>query len=456
MPTNPVNVLIQNLLADLRPDRDAVTDGELLSRFLMNRDNNALAALVRRHAPMVWGVCCRLLYHHHDAEDAFQATFLVLVRKAGDVPAQAVANWLYGVARQTAVRLRATAAKQGRREKQVIDMPESAATEAHDADLREVLDEELSRLPDHSRCVIVLCDLEGMTRKEAARALGIPEGSVASRLARARTMLAKRLTQRGVVFASGLLAVRLAEQIASAGAPAAVLSSAIKAASTYAAGQAAARGAITIKVLTLTETVVKSMLLKKLKMVCAVALVMVLTGGVASWFVPSSDSVLQAQTPEIQTTTNKKLELQRLQGAWKPVAVVSQDESADDKNLLNRTRLIIKEDAFQVVMQCDLEMPIKEKFDAVIMEGQIDFDPEKTPKTMDWRVEKPKLMIPILKVYELDGDKLKIVTGTTFGIGTWDQGIGGTLRPESTKQGVEGTKTVYYQRDKPAKDATKK
>src|SRR5262245_60150662 len=190
MTTSPLSVVIQHLLADLRPDRDGMTDGELLARFLGSRDEDALAALVWRHARMVWGVCCRLL-NHHDAEDAFQATFLVLVRKAADVPRQAVANWLYGVARQTTVRLRATAAKRGRRERQVGTMPEPTVAEVRDTDWQSVLDEELSRLPNHYRGIIVLCDLEGMTRKEAARQLGLPEGSVASRLARARVMLEK-------------------------------------------------------------------------------------------------------------------------------------------------------------------------------------------------------------------------------------------------------------------------
>src|SRR5580765_6728628 len=109
MPTGPLSVAIQHLRADLGPDGDGMTDGELLARFLGGRDEDALAALVRRHASMVWGVCRRLL-NHHDAEDAFQAAFLVLVQKAASVPEHAVANWLYGVARQTAVRLRATVA----------------------------------------------------------------------------------------------------------------------------------------------------------------------------------------------------------------------------------------------------------------------------------------------------------------------------------------------------------
>src|SRR5207237_715401 len=206
-----------------------------------SRDDYALAALVRRHAPMVWGVCRRLLHNHHDAEDAFQATFLVLVRKAADVPGHAVANWLYGVARQTAVRLRATAAKRGRRETQVVNMPEPTVAEVRDADWQAALDEELGRLPDHYRGVVVLCDLEGMTRKEAARQLGIPEGSVASRLARARPLLAKRLTRRGVVVAAGSVAV-------AAAAPPALVASTIAAASLFAAGKAAAPGVVSAKV----------------------------------------------------------------------------------------------------------------------------------------------------------------------------------------------------------------
>jgi RNA polymerase sigma factor (sigma-70 family) len=270
MPTSPLSVVIQHLLADLRPDGDGMTDGELLARFVRSRGEDALAALVRRHASMVWGVC-RRLHNHHDAEDAFQATFLVLVRKAASVPGQAVANWLYGVARQTAVRVQATAAKRGRRETQVVNMPEPAMPEVRDADLQSVVDEELSRLPDHYRGVVILCDLEGMTRKEAARQLRIPEGSVASRLARARALLAKRLSQRGIVFSGGSAVAVLSAGSASS-APPALVASTIKVASLLAAGQAA--GVVSVKVAALTEGVVKAMFVFKLKAAISVVLML--------------------------------------------------------------------------------------------------------------------------------------------------------------------------------------
>src|ERR1700751_3461760 len=125
-----INEVVNSLRrAAVRQEEGGLTDGQLLARFIEHREEAAVAALVQRHGLMVWGVCDRLLRNHHDAEDAFQATFLVLVKKAADVPREAVANWLYGVARQTAVRLRATAAKQGRREKQVVIMPEPTVKE---------------------------------------------------------------------------------------------------------------------------------------------------------------------------------------------------------------------------------------------------------------------------------------------------------------------------------------
>src|SRR5262249_13878664 len=152
---------------------------------------------------------------HHDAEDAFQATFLVLVRRAASIASrEQVANWLYGVAHQTALKARATVAKRKGRERQGAEMPEPAVPEQDRWDeLRPLLDAELSRLPDKYRAVVILCDLGGKTRKEAARQIGVPEGTVAGRLARARAMLAKRLTQRGVTLTGGALAAVLSEKM---------------------------------------------------------------------------------------------------------------------------------------------------------------------------------------------------------------------------------------------------
>ena len=201
-------------LGGLLRDGAGLTDRQLLKDYISRRDDAAVAALVQRHGPMVWGVCRRVLHNHHDAEDAFQATFLVLVRRAASIASpELLANWLYGVALQTAMKARATAAKRKGRERQVADMPEPAAVEQKLwNDLRPLLDQELSRLPDRYRVVIVLCDLEGHTRKEAARQLGLPEGTVGSRLARARVLLEKRLGQRGrCAFVWGSGGIVLAE-----------------------------------------------------------------------------------------------------------------------------------------------------------------------------------------------------------------------------------------------------
>ncbi len=183
----------------------------------------------------MWGVCRRVLPNHHDAEDAFQATFLVLVRKAASIASrELLANWLYGVAYQTARKARAAAARRRERERQVTEMPEPAVAGPDPwGDPQPLLDEALSRLPDRFRGVLVLCDLQGKTRKEAARQLGVPEGTVAGWLARARAMLARRLVQRGVALSGGALAVLLSRHAASAGVPGLLVSSTIKAASVY-------------------------------------------------------------------------------------------------------------------------------------------------------------------------------------------------------------------------------
>src|SRR6516164_215413 len=161
MPTSPTTSVIEHLRRTVLREGAGLGDGELLGRFLERRDEAALAALIRRHGPMVWGVCRRLL-SHHDAEDAFQATFVVLVRKAASIRSrEMVGNWLYGVAHQTALLARRTAARRRAREVQVTEMPDIEAVQQDQwPELRPLLDEELSRLPEIYRAVIVLCELE--------------------------------------------------------------------------------------------------------------------------------------------------------------------------------------------------------------------------------------------------------------------------------------------------------
>ncbi len=187
-----------------------LSDGELLGAFVDRRDEAAFEALVRRHGPMVLGVCRRALRNSHDAEDAFQATFLVLARKAASVrPREGVGNWLYGVARRTALEAQRRNARRRGKEKQVSPLPESAAGPPG-PDLADVLDEELSRLPDKLRLPVVLCDLEGRTRREVARQLGVPDGTLSNRLASARRALAQRLARRGITLGAGAVTASLA------------------------------------------------------------------------------------------------------------------------------------------------------------------------------------------------------------------------------------------------------
>jgi RNA polymerase sigma factor (sigma-70 family) len=234
---------------DTAGEEAGLTDGQLLERYVSRREEAALAALVRRHAPLVWGVLRRVLRDYQDAEDAFQTTFLVLVRKAADIlPRELVANWLYGVTYRTARKARATAAKRRARERQVTIMPERGA-EPRDlwAELRPLLDQELSRLADKYRVAVVLCDLEGKTRAEAARQLGLPEGTVGSRLARGRALLARRLVRHGFAVSAGALAALLARQTSSAAVPAAVVSSTIQAATLAGAGKRPGPGTATCR-----------------------------------------------------------------------------------------------------------------------------------------------------------------------------------------------------------------
>ncbi len=277
MAAGQLNHLLHHLRRVVAPPGGAGrSDRQLLEGYLAGRDETAFAALVRRHGPLVLGVCRRVLNNHHDAEDAFQATFLVLAKKAASiVHRERLAGWLYGVAYHTALRARTLAGKRRAREQRAAAMSRQP-TPPDDFwnDLQPVLDQELQRLPDKYREAIVLCDLEGKTRKEAAGLLGWPPGTLAGRLARARAALARRLARRGITLSAGALAALLARE-AAAGVPNLLVSSTVRA---VAGLGAPAAGVVSGRVALLVEGVLKAMLLTKLKTVTALVLVVALLG----------------------------------------------------------------------------------------------------------------------------------------------------------------------------------
>ena len=254
-------------------------DGELLTRFVASRDEAAFAELVRRLGPTVLGVCRRFLGNSHDADDAFQVTFLVLARKADTVrPPGKVAAWVHGVATLAARKARAARARRQARETVVTELPERAAPEVvMHPDLGPVLDEELARLPDKFRLPVVLCELRDRTIAQAAAELGWPVGTVASRLSRGRVLLADRLTRRGITAA--VTAAVVSSQASTAAVPERLIESTVSAAVAGGVSPSAA-------VLSLTREVVRAMSVSKVRVFgvgliapVAVSMAVALVGG---------------------------------------------------------------------------------------------------------------------------------------------------------------------------------
>jgi RNA polymerase sigma factor (sigma-70 family) len=255
-----------------------LTDGELLERFLGGRDDQAFAALLRRYGGMVLGVCRRVLRQEQDAEDAFQATFLVLARKGATLTRrELVGHWLYGVALRTALVARARSARRRASERPLADLPEPEAPRGRsEADLAALLQEEVQRLPAKYRLPVVLCELDGGSRREVARQLGIPEGTLSSRLAAARKLLASRLARRGAALAAALAA-------AQAGAPACVPAPLLV--STLAAvDPTPSESVLPARVAALTGEVVNAMFWAKVKLFLTVLIAAGVLAAGAVWF----------------------------------------------------------------------------------------------------------------------------------------------------------------------------
>jgi RNA polymerase sigma factor (sigma-70 family) len=259
------------------PARPVVGDGELLEQFVGCHDQAAFQALVERHGPLVLGTCRRLLRNSHAAEDAFQAVFLVLARRAAALERRpSLAGWLHGVAFRVALRARSRAARR-RAQEQPMPEPDMLTQAGPDptaaSDRREleaVLDTELQRLPARYRELLVLCYLQGKTNEQAARELGQPPGSMSRQLARARELLRDRLAHRGVTATALLIGPALAD--ATAAVPSVLTQQAVQAALLVAAGRSAAAAASAEAVSLATETI-GAMQMIKLKMIAGLLLI---------------------------------------------------------------------------------------------------------------------------------------------------------------------------------------
>jgi RNA polymerase sigma factor (sigma-70 family) len=260
------------------------SDADLLGRFVDSRDGLAFEALVRRHASMVWNVCRRVLRDGADAEDAFQAVFLTLVRKAHTIGRRAsVAGWLHKVACRVALEASRQAARRSSQEVPVME--HHLARPGEDAAWREtrlVLDEEVCRLPEKYRAPVVLCYLQGRSNTEAARELGCPSGTVVTRLAWARRRLRQRLTQRGLSAPAGLLAAALLQRAEAAAVPPGLIDTTVRASLLMAAGQTAAVAAHAATAMSLSRAAVSAASAARVKFAVAVAACLALAGGAAS------------------------------------------------------------------------------------------------------------------------------------------------------------------------------
>jgi RNA polymerase sigma factor (sigma-70 family) len=367
----------------------ALPDDHLLERYVRQRDEAAFEALLHRHGPLVFGVCRRLLHDVHDAEDAFQATFLILARKAGSiVPRSMVGNWLYGVAHRVAARARKLAWRRRLREQTATDWTAVPSKEKpEEPELAPLLHAEVARLPDKYRSPVVLCYLEGKTNEEAARQLDWPVGTVKGRLNRAREMLRKRLARKGVALSAGLLAAHTLTALA----PAALLQETFRAALSYAAGDAAAGGAASAGALALTKGVLQTMLLNKLKFVAAAVLAVAIVGGVGGL---AYLGVAAGQAAKDDKKADKpKEDKDAIQGSWKVVKVQENGKDASDT------------DNGKTFMSAPLSITGTKIVLEGVFEMNYQLDPTAKPKAIDLDNGGDK---SFSCVYSLDGNTLTI------------------------------------------------
>jgi RNA polymerase sigma factor (sigma-70 family) len=387
-----MNAILKQLQKVLGRRGDSeVADAELLGRYPNARDQAAFELLVWPYHRMVLGVCRRLLAEAADVEDAFQATFLVLARRAGAIRRRAsLASWLYGVARRVA--LEAASGNARRRMAPPAEVPagEEPGEVAGRAELRRLLDEELGRLPEKYRAPLVLCYLQGATYDEVAERLGWPKGTVSTRLTRARELLRLRLVRRGVALSAGLLAESLAAE-AAAEAPAALVSATARAVMN--APTCAGRVAF------LTDKVVRAMFLTRVKIGAALVLPVALLGALAGGLAYRAGADEDRPAPAGKQAAGKapKSDLEALQGSWLMESFTKPDGTRETEKELDGRGWVIKGD------QITLHTSRNTRGNSF----SFTLNPSARPKALDFEMPRgPKRKM--LGIYKLEGDHFTV------------------------------------------------
>jgi RNA polymerase sigma factor (sigma-70 family) len=294
-------------------------DSQLLERFLVHRDETALEVLVRRYGPLVFGVCRRVLHNAHAAEDAFQATFLVLMRKAPAlVRCERLGGWLYRVAYRLALRARANEARRRKHEAQAARCEADAESHAsNSSDLLVALEEELQKLPERHRVPLVLCYLEGKTNECASQVLGCPRGSMSARLAQARERLRACLAQRGYAVPSAGLALVMTSAATEATVPLPLLTNTVRAALWFAREEPTTTCFVTTQAVALARGACRAMFVNKLKIAAALLLAAAILGTGATMLLraasqPDPPAQVVDQPPPATRTENPEVPGERL------------------------------------------------------------------------------------------------------------------------------------------------
>lgn len=403
---------------------DDLPDADLLDRFARYADHPAFEVLLQRHGPMVFGVCRRLLSNPADVEDAFQATFLVLVRKARTVTrGDRLAPWLYGVAYRVALKARCRAAQAAVRWSEVTDMIPDPTPPAEITDWLPILDAELNAIPAKYRDPLVLCELQGISRANAAKVLKIPEGTLSSRLARGRELLRKRLLKHGTLLPAGGLTTMFATSgVGRAAVPTALLAKTSELVAIVATGAVAA-GVVPVGTARLTDEVIKSMFLAKLRVAGGAILA---AGLIAVGLLAALPAEAPGQPKEQKPTAKANpvspstqppanaakggtlSDREALQGLW-VVTNVEQNKFVSAREEIQK--IINGKMRFLVVGDIWWEWRSGEQAFGYLTKTHAKIEPNKNPKWLDLQdLHRPKGGMQ--STYELNGDKLRICAST--------------------------------------------